>query len=201
MAGRCSCRRATRSGLILRSCLVVMAIGLTGCGASSGPAPGPIVFAGHPGDELGGGYNNLMVMNPDGSGVRRLTRTDGDVAPSWSPDGTQVVFERATKSRAVTSRLRADLDRRRRWDRRAAADVGFGAERGAGLVAGRRPHRVPTMERTRLEIDIYRDERGRLRPPAADGRVRAGTRIPRGHPTANASCFRRRLMSRYETGS
>ena len=35
-------------------------------------------------------------MNPDGTGVRRLTRTDGDVAPSWSPDGTQVVYTRAT---------------------------------------------------------------------------------------------------------
>lgn len=39
-----------------------------------------------------------MVMNPDGSGVRRLTRTDGDINPSWSPDGTQVVFERAAEN-------------------------------------------------------------------------------------------------------
>ena len=54
------------------------------------------MFAGHPGDELGGGYNNLLVMNPDGTGVRRLTRSDGDIEPSWSPDGTQVVFRRTT---------------------------------------------------------------------------------------------------------
>jgi Tol biopolymer transport system component len=55
------------------------------------------VFYGHPEGELGDGFNNLMVMNPDGTGVRRLTRTDGDINPSWSPDGTQVVFERATE--------------------------------------------------------------------------------------------------------
>jgi Tol biopolymer transport system component len=54
------------------------------------------VFAGHPEGALGDGYNNLLVMNPDGTEVRRLTRRDGDVAPSWSPDGTQVVFERTT---------------------------------------------------------------------------------------------------------
>ena len=89
-------RTVTGPGRILWLCLTIVVVGLLGCGESSGPAPGPIVFAGHPGDELGGGFNNLMVMNPDGTGVRRLTRTDGDVAPSWSPDGTQVVYTRAT---------------------------------------------------------------------------------------------------------
>jgi TolB protein len=82
--------------LTLRTCFVIMAVSLTGCGGSSEPepAPGPIAFYGHPEGELGDGFNNILVMNPDGTGVRRLTRTDGDVAPSWSPDGTQVGFER-----------------------------------------------------------------------------------------------------------
>jgi dipeptidyl aminopeptidase/acylaminoacyl peptidase len=79
------------------ACLVIMALCFTACGSPSRPPPGPIVFSGHPEGGLGDGFNNLMVMNPDGTGVRRLTRTDGDVAPSWSPDGTQVAFERATE--------------------------------------------------------------------------------------------------------
>ena len=85
----------TCSARILVCSLTILVVGLTGCGASSGSPPGPIVFSGRPDDPEAYGWQ-LLVMNPDGSGVRRLTRTDGDVAPSWSPDGTQVVFERAT---------------------------------------------------------------------------------------------------------
>ena len=34
-------------------------------------------------------------MNPDGSGVTRLTTNSGpDIEPAWSPDGTKIVFAR-----------------------------------------------------------------------------------------------------------
>jgi len=56
-----------------------------GCGGAASPSPGPIVFASNAG---------LMVVNPDGTGLRRLTR-DGGIKPSWSPDGTKVAFESA----------------------------------------------------------------------------------------------------------
>ena len=42
-----------------------------------------------------GGEQEIYVMNADGSGVRRLTRTARhviDATPAWSPDGRRVVF-------------------------------------------------------------------------------------------------------------
>jgi Tol biopolymer transport system component len=44
----------------------------------------------------GGVYGNIYVVNPDGSGLRRLTPTEhpftGYSGPAWSPDGTKVLF-------------------------------------------------------------------------------------------------------------
>ena len=40
------------------------------------------------------GNFEIYVMNADGSGQMRLTNSPGwDVGPSWSPSGTQIVFE------------------------------------------------------------------------------------------------------------
>jgi tol-pal system beta propeller repeat protein TolB len=77
----------------LAAAAATLAVGLAGCGSAGSPAPGPIVFAGRPDDPEAYGWQ-LMVVNPDGTGFRRLTRTDGDIAPRWSPDATKVVFER-----------------------------------------------------------------------------------------------------------
>jgi Tol biopolymer transport system component len=39
------------------------------------------------------GNDEIYVMNPDGSGQKRLTRSPGaDVKPKWSPDGTRIFF-------------------------------------------------------------------------------------------------------------
>jgi TolB protein len=58
--------------------------------ASSGDAEGRIVF-----DSDRGGHVDLWVMNPDGSGQQRITDDKiEDLFPSWSPDGSQIVWAR-----------------------------------------------------------------------------------------------------------
>ncbi len=72
---------------------------LVGCNGDLGPQEligpqeltGKIVF-----DELVSGEGfQIFVMNADGSGVTRLTHTNGSkVNPGWSPDGSRIVFQR-----------------------------------------------------------------------------------------------------------
>ena len=39
------------------------------------------------------GNPEIYTVNPDGSGLARLTHSDaGDIAPAWSPDGTRIAF-------------------------------------------------------------------------------------------------------------
>lgn len=39
-------------------------------------------------------YDDIYTMNPDGTGITRLTTSsDYDGAPSWSPDGGRIIFE------------------------------------------------------------------------------------------------------------
>jgi Tol biopolymer transport system component len=39
------------------------------------------------------GNPEIYTVNPDGSGLTRLTYSDGaDIAPAWSPDGTRIAF-------------------------------------------------------------------------------------------------------------
>jgi len=54
----------------------------------------------------GQGSGGLYVVNPDGSGKRRVVETAGHATPSWSPDGRRIVFQ--TRSGPGLSVVNAD---------------------------------------------------------------------------------------------
>ena len=60
------------------------------------PIPGDerIVFEGREGDS---GKTNVWLVKSDGSGLERVTNSDADSRPSWSGDGSYIVFGRATR--------------------------------------------------------------------------------------------------------
>lgn len=63
-----------------------------------------------------------MAVNADGSGFRRLTRTDPDLAPGLSPDGKHVLLERTHEEESAACGLPACVQI---W----IADAGGGRER------------------------------------------------------------------------
>jgi len=54
---------------------------------------------------------DIWLVNADGSGLRNLTNTPGvyDNRPSWSPDGTNLVYASAKPAGAASQILRLDL--------------------------------------------------------------------------------------------
>jgi len=64
----------------------LVTLALAGCGSDSDGSDrtnGEIAF----------GQGEIHVVRPDGSGLRKLTRTEAEeYAPVWSPDGTEIAF-------------------------------------------------------------------------------------------------------------
>jgi tol-pal system beta propeller repeat protein TolB len=102
----------------VRTAAVALGLALAGCGGAGSPSPGPIVFFGDP---EGQGWQ-LMAVNADGSGFRRLTETDRALAPGLSPDGKKVLLERTHEEESAACGLPACSQI---W----VADAGGGGER------------------------------------------------------------------------
>ena len=62
------------------------------CDSDEPPAPGEIVYASTPESIV-----QLDVMDADGRNQQRLAPPNGQSAPSWSPDGTQIAYANANE--------------------------------------------------------------------------------------------------------
>jgi hypothetical protein len=77
------CRRAALGTL------AVLAIVVPGAQAAYPGVNGPLVF-----QSSRDGDNEIYLLNPDGSGVTKLTdNVAGDLNPVWSPDGAKIAFQ------------------------------------------------------------------------------------------------------------
>ena len=101
-------------------CLVAAAFAASGAAGADTSPPAPLLtyavaFNGFGADvpfARGGPHRmrgGLCVAGLDGSPARRLTGLRDDRSPSWSPDGTQVVFARPSDMRRPGSRAQFDL--------------------------------------------------------------------------------------------
>ena len=80
---------------MLKVVAILSLFAVTGCGVLDSndrpDIPGKIVFSAKDGE----GASQIYTMNADGSDVDQLTRfgpEGGGIDPSWSPDGSQIVF-------------------------------------------------------------------------------------------------------------
>jgi dipeptidyl aminopeptidase/acylaminoacyl peptidase len=96
--------RSISSGLIAAA---VAAACATGADATLPGTNGQIVFARTPSGNLAPA-SDLYTVNPDGSGVTRLTVNGGAINPAWSPDGKQIAFENHSQGGATIELIDAD---------------------------------------------------------------------------------------------
>jgi TolB protein len=111
-----------------------------------------------------GGEQEVYVMNADGSGLRRLTRTARhviDTTPAWSPDGRRIVFAstRAGHFNLELFSMRSDASGLRRLTRTAGSDAVLGDDAT--------PSYAP--DGSRIAFASNRDRNNEIYVMAADG--------------------------------
>ena len=132
-------------------------------------ANGRIVF--QRGAPYDGGPTSLYLVNPNGTGLVRLTKGyQHDAQPSWSPDGSRIAFESTRRGDTDVYVIRPDGSSLKEltFSRGFDGDPAWSDDGAAGSHSRR-----PATEARHL-----RDQRGRNRRDAAD-RGRGGGRRSR----------------------
>jgi hypothetical protein len=110
-------------------------------------------------------HEDVYVVNPDGSGLERLTDDPGaDFDPSWSSDGRRIAYRHESGSGDSTAEIyvmNASGSQKRNLTRRP------GQDHSPGLVAGREEDRVCLRPR-RPDAERLGDECRRLQAAAGE---------------------------------
>ena len=118
-----------RAALLAVGTLVLL-VGAPPAGATFPGSNGRIAF-----ESSQSGTSQIYTMDPDGSNVVRLTNSAGeDHAPSWSPNGAIVVFDRTTDAGADMYSINADGTGERRLTTTAVASVGTWSPDGSRIA-------------------------------------------------------------------
>ncbi|MDX6518057.1 MAG: hypothetical protein QOF50_903 [Gaiellaceae bacterium] len=80
------------------------------------------------------GASEIYTVDPDGSGVRQVTRGGDDYAPSWSPDGSTLVFHRITSTGFDMYAIGGDGSNERRLTATGDASMGTWAPDGSRIA-------------------------------------------------------------------
>ena len=124
------------------------------------------------------GRTHVFVMNADGTGTRRVTKTQhSDEHPTWSPDGRWIVFARE----GAIYRVRESGGAARR------VGSGFGAAADPAYSPDGRADRLRLPAAGVLDQGDLRDERRRHRRPPRHRPPRRQQLPPRGRRTARPS--------------
>jgi TolB protein len=118
-----------RTALLAAGTLVLL-VGAPAAGATFPGSNGKIAF-----ESSQSGTSQIYTMDPDGSNVVRLTTGAGeDHAPSWSPNGKTVVFDRTTDAATDIYTINADGTGERRLTTSGVASVGTWSPDGSRIA-------------------------------------------------------------------
>ena len=118
-----------RTALLVAGALMLL-VGAPTAGATFPGSNGRIAF-----ESSQSGTSQIYTMDPDGSNVVRLTNSAGeDHAPSWSPNGTIVVFDRTTDAGSDMYSINAGGTGERQLTTTGVASVGTWSPDGSRIA-------------------------------------------------------------------